>query len=296
MNYNTLGKTGIKISDISFGCMSLGSNQQENDRLIGYAIDHGVNFLDTADLYQKGFNEETVGKALKGKRDQVILCSKVGNVWNPDGQSWHWDPSKNHIVKSIEGSLSRLQTDYLDLYLLHGGTIDDPIDETIEAFELLKQQGKIKNYGISSIRPNVIREYVKKSGIVSVMMQYSLLDRRPEEEMLELLRSNEIGVLARGSLAKGLLAGKPAAPYLDYKIEEVQKMQDSLAKAAGSGEQIFKIALQYILRMPAITTAVVGIRTMEQLRQILSFHPDAPEHNLDALQNVLPPDRYTLHR
>lgn len=296
MNYNVLGKTGIKISDISFGCMSLGSNQQENDRLIGYAIDHGVNFIDTADLYQKGFNEESVGKAIKGKRDEVILCTKVGNVWNSDGQGWHWDPSKKHILKSIDGSLSRLQTDYVDLYLLHGGTIADPIDETIEAFELLKQQGKIKNYGISSIRPNVIREYVKKSGIVSVMMQYSLLDRRPEEQMLELLRANEIGVLARGSLAKGLLAGKPAAPYLNHTTEEVRKVQDSLMEVVGSREQVFKVALQYILRSEAITTAVVGIRTMEQLKQILSFHPDTREPNLEALQNVLPAAVYAQHR
>src|SRR6202034_3432729 len=98
-------------------------------------------------------------------------------------------------------------TDYIDLYQLHGGTIDDPIDETIEAFELLQQQGKIRYYGISSIRPNVISEYVQRSNIISVMMQYSLLDRRPEESCLQLLQQNNIGVLARGSVAGGLLAG-----------------------------------------------------------------------------------------
>ena len=117
------------------------------------------------------------------KRSEVILCTKVGNVWNPEGQGWHWDASKKHILQAVESSLSRLQTDHIDLYLLHGGTIEDPIDETIEAFELPKQQGKIKHYGISSIRPNVIREYVKRPCIVSVMRQYSLLDRRSEEEM-----------------------------------------------------------------------------------------------------------------
>ena len=295
MNYKILGNTGMKISDISFGCMSLGDDQQQNERLIHYAIDQGINFLDTADLYQKGFNEESVGKAIKSKRNEVILCSKVGNVWNPDGQSWHWDASKKHIIQALEGSLSRLQTDYLDLYLLHGGTIDDPIDETIEAFELLKQQGKIKHYGISSIRPNVIREYVKRSGIVSVMMQYSLLDRRPEEEMLELLHSNQIGVLARGSLAKGLLAGKPPSAYLDHQVEAVRKMQDSLKQMAPSPEHIFKIALQFVLSNAAITSAVVGIRTMEQLKQILSFQPDTSDQDLDKLRNVLPANLYSNH-
>ena len=183
MNYKILGNTGVKVSEISFGCMSLGNNQHENEMLFHYAIDQGINILDTADLYQKGFNEESVGKAIKNKRSEVILCIKVGNVWNPEGQGWHWDASKKHILQAVESSLSRLQTDHIDLYLLHGGTIEDPIDETIEAFELPKQQGKIKHYGISSIRPNVIREYVKRPCIVSVMRQYSLLDRRSEEEM-----------------------------------------------------------------------------------------------------------------
>ena len=296
MNYKILGKTDLKISEISFGCMSLGDNQKENDHMIGYAIDHGVNFFDTADLYQKGFNEETVGKALKDRRDEVMVCTKVGNVWDPDGQGWHWDPSKKHILKSVEGSLSRLQTDCIDLYLLHGGTIEDPIDETIEAFESLKQAGKIKHYGISSIRPNVIREYIKRSAIACVMMQYSLLDRRPEEAILELLKSNQIGVLVRGSLAKGLLAGKPAAAYLDHQVEAIQKIQDNLVKTASSPQHVFEVALQYVLKAPAVTSAVVGIRTIEQLKQILSFNPGGSGQGLEMLQAVLPPSLYTNHR
>lgn len=296
MNYRKLGSTDIEISEISFGCMSLGTNQRENENLIHHATDHGINFFDTADLYQKGFNEESVGKAIKNKRKEIILCTKVGNVWNPDGASWHWDASKKHILQSVEGSLSRLQTDYIDLYLLHGGTIEDPIDDTIEAFELLKEQGKIKHYGISSIRPNVIREYVKRSGIAAVMMQYSLLDRRPEEAMLDLLKSNQMAVLARGSLAKGLLAGKPPAAYLDYQIEDVKKMQDSLMQTAHSPGHFFKIALQFVLNNPAITSAVAGIRTIEQLAQILSFHPDTSDQDMDTIQNILPPNHYSQHR
>ena len=125
-----------------------------------------------------------------------------------DQTGWSWDPSKSYIKEAVKQSLKRLGTDYIDLYQLHGGTIEDPIDETIEAFEELKAEGYIRYYGISSIRPNVIREYVKKSNIVSVMMQYSILDRRPEEEALPLLHEHGISVVTRGPLAKGLLSDK----------------------------------------------------------------------------------------
>ncbi|MDQ3289799.1 MAG: aldo/keto reductase, partial [Bacteroidota bacterium] len=174
MQYKVLGKSDLQVSTISFGCMSLSpNNPAESIRLLKEAFANGITYFDTADLYDKGENEKIVGQAFRENRQQVIIATKVGNQWRPDGSGWDWNPRKDYILKAVEGSLQRLHTDYLDLYQLHGGTLDDPIDETIEAFELLKQQGKIRYYGISSIRPNVIREYVKRSNIVSVMMQYS---------------------------------------------------------------------------------------------------------------------------
>ena len=181
MEYRKLGKSDLNISVIGFGCMSLKDNQQQNETIIHEALEYGINYFDTADLYDKGMNEVSVGKALKSKRAKAILATKVGNQWRSDGSRWDWNPNKKYILAAVEESLKRLQTDYIDVYQLHGGTIDDPVDETIEAFELLQKQGKIRWYGISSIRPNVIREYVQRSNIVSVMMQYSLLDRRAEE-------------------------------------------------------------------------------------------------------------------
>lgn len=205
MKYRRIGKTSLKVSEISFGCMSLDVTSKDSESLLRSAVDHGINFFDTADLYDKGENERVVGKALQSVRNQVIIATKVGNQWREDGSGWDWNPTKTYILKAVEDSLRRLNTDYIDLYQLHGGTIEDPIDETIEAFELLKEQGKIRAYGISSIRPNVIREWVSKSNMSSVMMQYSLLDRRPEEAMLELLGTHDISVITRGTLAKGLL-------------------------------------------------------------------------------------------
>ena len=215
MQYHLLGKSDLKISEITFGCMSLEENQSVANELIHRAIDQGINCFDTADLYQQGRNEEMVGKALKGKRGDIILATKVGNELRADGSGWDWNPGKEYILKAVEKSLTRLQTDYIDLYQLHGGTINDPIDETIEAFEILKDQGKIRYYGTSSIRPNVIREYVQKSNFVNNMMQYSVLDRRPEEAAFELLQEKQVGILARGTLAQGILAGKERENYLD---------------------------------------------------------------------------------
>jgi aryl-alcohol dehydrogenase-like predicted oxidoreductase len=270
MNYRILGKSGIKISEIGFGCMSLQRDENYNTRLLHAAIEAGINFFDTADLYEAGLNETMLGIALGEKRKQIVLASKVGNQLRSDGKGWDWNPRKEYILSAVEKSLQRLQTDYIDLYQLHGGTIDDPIDEAIEAFELLKQRGKILHYGISSIRPNVIREWVKHSNITSVMMQYSLLDRRPEETCLTLLEENHIGVLARGTLAKGLLVDKPAQAFLEFSADGVRKIQDKLSACLPRNESKTALALAYVLHHPAISSAVAGIRTMEQLNDIIA--------------------------
>lgn len=278
--------------------MSLQGDEEESIKMLHQALDKGINFFDTADLYDKGQNESIVGRAFKGMRDKVILATKVGNQWRPDGSGWDWNPSKAYILQAVEESLKRLQTDYIDLYQLHGGTIDDPIDETIEAFEQLKEQGKIRYYGISSIRPNVIREYVSRSNIASVMLQYSLLDRRPEEEVLELLQQNNIGVLARGSLAQGLLAGKPAKPYLTYTLEEVQQAAKAVRNLTGNTRKASETAVRFVLHHQAITSAVLGIRTEQQLEDALSVTQAEPltDAEVRQLQEVLRPKKYEQHR
>jgi len=298
MNYRKLGKSDLFVSEIGFGCMSLEEIDEANSRLLNLAFDKGINFFDTADLYQKGFNEATVGKALKEKRKEVVIATKVGNQWREDGSSWDWNPRKDYILSALEKSLQRLQTDYIDLYQLHGGTIDDPIEETIEAFELLKQQGKIRYYGISSIRPNVIREWVKRSNMVSVMMQYSLLDRRPEEACLDLLLENKIGVMARGTLAKGLLIDKPAETYLDYSAAEVANAATVIGMLAGKDKSKTAIALGYVLNHPAISSAITGIRTIQQLENIVdaSTKTDLHKQQFEKLQNAIKAIYYKEHR
>ncbi len=269
MEYKRLGKSDLNISQVSFGCMSLGEDENLNKQLLHKALDKGINFYDTADLYGQGANELTIGKAFKGFREKVIIATKVGNQIKPEGSGWDWNPTKKYILNAVEKSLVRLQTDYIDLYQLHGGTLDDPIDETIEAFELLKEQGKIRHYGISSIRPNVIREYINRSNLVSVMMQYSLLDRRPEETCLNLLQQHKIGVLVRGRLAQGLLTGKEPKPYLTHSEETVNQAAQNINSLINETRNEVGVAVKYVLNHPAITSGVLGIRNENQLEDAL---------------------------
>ena len=298
MKYRALKNTELQISEIAFGCMSMDLSRRDNDELIHAAIDDGINYFDTADLYDQGKNEEALGRALKGKRSEVIVATKVGNQLRADGSGWDWNPSKDYILKAVDLSLKRLQTDYIDLYQLHGGTIEDPINEVIEAFEQLRAEGKIRNHGISSIRPNVIREYVANSNIASVMMQYSLLDRRPEEQMLDLLESNGVGLMARGGLAKGLLGGKTPEVYLNYKSREIELLVNEMKKLTDDKTKLSHLALRWILSHSAVTSAVVGIRTKEQLKEALAYSESTviEKEKLDALGKVLPLAYYQAHR
>jgi aryl-alcohol dehydrogenase-like predicted oxidoreductase len=284
MKYNKLHKAGFEVSEVSFGCMSLKSDDADNETIINKAIDGGINLFDTADLYEKGGNERLLGKAIKSKRKDVFVSTKVGNRWKEDGSGWEWCPRKEYILKAVDESLKRLQTDYIDLYLLHGGTIDDPIDETVEAFERLVDMGKIRSYGLSSIRPNVIREFVSRSNIAAVMTQYSYLDRRPEEETLDLLLKNNIGVLARGSMASGLLIDKPAKEYIDLKAVEIDAIVKELKHHLPEGRTVQETIVRYVTDNPAVTTAVAGIRTMEQLEGILMAGKAMPLTAQEGLQ------------
>jgi len=298
MQYQLLGKSSLNISKIGFGCMSLKPDQHDFKNIIDAAIDSGINYFDTADLYDKGMNETLLGQAFKGKRDKVIIATKAGNQWRPDGSGWDWNPRKDYILKCAEESLKRLQIDCIDLYQSHGGTMEDNIDETIEAYELLQQQGKIRYYGLSSIRPNVIREYIKKSNMVSVMTQYSLLDRRPEESILELLHQNNIGVLVRGSVAGGLLADKPAKAYLNYNEQQITAAANAVKSISSKERNPAQTSIQYVLQHPAVTSAIVGIRTMEQLKEAVEAinSPALTEKEMKILRESVPVNFYEQHR
>ncbi len=299
---NRLGLSELYVSEVGLGCMSIGRDEKKAERLLIEAVEQGINFFDTADLYDFGKNEEIVGKALKTNRKNIIIATKVGNKWNEEKDGWEWAPSKKYIINAVKESLRRLQTDYIDLYQLHGGTLEDNIDETIEAFEQLQKEGWIRYYGISSIRPNVIREYVNQSNIVSVMVQYSLLDRRPEEEILPLLANHHISAIARGPLAKGVLSGNvtkvEGEGYLDYSYEEIQTVVRSLQHFSNEERTLGQVALKYPLTNPTVATVIPGASHTEQLihNAQTSQLPELTKEEWTTMQSFTQANRYDSHR
>ncbi|HZG57182.1 aldo/keto reductase [Paenibacillus sp.] len=300
MKKNKLGTSELYVSEIGLGCMSLGTDEAKAVSIIHQALERGINFLDTADLYDEGRNEELVGKAIAGRRGDVVLATKVGNRRVPGRDGWTWDPSKRYILTAVKDSLRRLGTDYIDLYQLHGGTIDDPIDETIEAFEQLRREGVIRYYGISSIRPNVVRTYAARSGIVSVMNQYSVVDRRAEEDILPLLQAKGIGLIARGPLAGGALAAtkQPTEGALDYTAEELLALRERLKPLTNEARSLTQLAIRYPLAHPAVATALPGASSAEQLaaNAAAADAPPLTEEEIAVIRRVSKANRYTQHR
>lgn len=301
MKKRQVGKSNIYVSELTLGCMSLGTDKNKAKSMIDLALDYGINHLDTADLYDYGENEKIIGEAIKHKRDEIIITTKVGNHFDrtKKRKDWFWDPSRTYIESALEESLKRLQTDYIDIYLLHGGTIEDPIDEVIETMENMKRKGYIRTYGISSIRPNVIKEYMRKSNIDVVMMQYNLLDRRPEE-LLHDLYEKKISIFARGPLAKGMLTEKAllyvnhkgSDGYLEYEREELIKTIEQLTSITNS---LTKLAFQYVLHHQVVASVVFGASTNDQIIENITNYSNEPLDN-DLIERVKEMTKYFPYR
>lgn len=299
MKKRELGESDIQVSELGLGCMSLPTERNAVDNVVSAALDAGITFFDTADLYNGGANEELVGHAIRNRREEIILATKVGNKMNPDGHTWHWDASREHIMEAVKTSLKRLETDYIDLYQLHGGTMEDNADEVIEAFDRLKEEGVIRQYGISSIRPNVISRFLLKSSAVSIMMQYNMLDRRPEE-WFSMISEHNASVIVRGTLAKGLLTAegleraKNTQSFVNYNQSELHEVLENLTANAS---QLHAAAIHFCLQNKSVATTLVGARTIQQLTDSIQAYDTAiGQEELSALTQFLNLDHYEQHR
>ena len=296
MKKRKLGNSQLHISELSLGCMSLPTNIKEARPIVEAALDAGINYFDTADLYDQGVNEEIIGELLKSHRENIILATKVGNRWVNGTDGWTWDPTPTHIKNGVKESLRRLQTDYIDVYQLHGGTIDDPWDEIIDTFEELKKEGLIRAYGISSIRPNVFVPFLTTSNAVSNMMQFSLLDRRPEE-WFETIGQAGASVVTRGSIAKGLLTAQwreRLKPYMSYDEQELTHVLTQLEQEYNN---IHALALAFNLQFDMIASTVIGARTQKQLEASIAAYNEAQKiHDLSKAMTIVKQDMYTEHR
>lgn len=290
MKKRQLGSSELFISEISLGGMSLSTDKNKAAYIVDMALDAGINYFDTADLYDFGANEEIIGAILGKRRPHVKLATKVGNRWNEDKESWHWDASPSYIKEAVRASLKRLGTDYIDVYQLHGGTLEDDWDRIIETFEDLKKDGLIREYGISSIRPNVLKRFLPASSAKSVMMQYSALDRRPEE-WLDFIAKEGASVVTRGTVAKGLLTNnwqkrlQHSSGFNTYTGEE---LTTTLTNLASQYDDLHALAIAFNLKESAIASTVIGASSQEQLAQTLAAY-----EKIDSISNFIAANELT---
>ena len=316
MEYRTLGSTGVRVSPLCLGAMMFGAwgnpDHEDSVRIIHRALDAGVNFVDTADVYSSGESEEIVGNALKGRRDRVVLATKVhgsmGDNPNERGNSRRW------IVQECEASLRRLGTDWIDLYQIHRWDHDTDHDETLGALTDLVRAGKVRYVGSSTYPPSeiVAAQWVaEKRGrqrFVCEQPPYSMLVRGVEAEVLPVCRKYGMGVIPWSPLAGGWLSGgwrkgkePPSStraqrlpqrydlsiPANQHKLEAAEALAQ-LAEEAGMS--LIHMALAFVIRHPAVTAAIIGPRTMEQFEsQLGSLDVQLDEAVLDRIDEIVPP-------
>jgi len=316
MEYRPLGRTGVKVSSLCLGTMMFGAwgepDHKESIRVIHRALDAGINFVDTADVYSAGESEEIVGKALKGRRDSVVLATKfhgkMGDDPNEGGNSRRW------IVREVEDSLHRLQTDWIDLYQVHRPESDTDIDETLGALTDLVRQGKIRSFGSSTfpaeeiVEAQWVAERRGRDRFVSEQPPYSLLVRGIERDVLPVCGRYGLAVIPWSPLAGGWLSGRyrkgqdipqtrragfiPARYDLSLPANQ-QKLEaaDALARLAEeAGMTLVHLALAFVLQHPAVTAPIVGPRTMEQLEsQLGAVDVKLDAALLDRIDEIVPP-------
>jgi len=295
VEYRSLGRTGVQVSNLCLGCMMFGgkTDADESGRIIDRALDEGINFLDTANVYSIGQSEEAVGAALKrnGRRAEVVLATKVH--WKMGDGVNDWGNTRRHIMEQCEASLRRLQTDYIDLYQIHRPQPEIPIDETLRALDDLVRAGKVRYIGSSTFAAWQLVESLwvsKDRGLnrfVSEQPPYNLLDRRIERELLPMAQTYGFAVIPWSPLAGGLLTGKyrrgeePPSDsryfgYADNPLlrrrmsERIYDVVEGLEPiAAEKGVALSQLALAWCLQRPGITCPIIGPRTMEQLEDNL---------------------------
>ncbi len=308
MRYRTLGRTGIKVTPYALGAMMFGAlgNPDHDDciRIITKALDAGINFVDTADRYSAGESEEIVGKAIKGRRDEIVLATKfygpMGDDPNRQGASRRW------IMTAVEDSLRRLQVDHIDLYQLHRPTPDTDIDETLSALTDLVRSGKVRAIGSSTMPASEMVEAQwtsERRGFERFRTEqppYSILNRGIEAEVLPVAQRYGMGTLVWSPLAKGMLTGRIRkgqdtdlrrtffTSFSDEpRLDAVEKI---IPLAAEAGLPMTHFAMAFVVAHPGVTSAILGPRTMEQLDDLLAgVDVTLSDDLLDRIDDIVPP-------
>lgn len=286
MLYRDFGKTGLKVSSIGLGTWNIGNQWGEIDEAtaiatVRAAFDEGINLFDTAESYgiPCGLSEERLGRALRGIRDRAHIITKVGRWGRRSGQTVPIT-TVDMVRLCVHASLYRLRTDYIDVLLCHEGKIENP-DIYLEAFELLKQQGYIGAYGISTDKPEVLERFNVHNTCGVVELDYSLLNRKPEKKMLPYCQAHGIAVVARGPLGKGLLTGKYAANTVFTDTVRAEWYDNELARAKlarnfakverlrsvlAPGAEMVNTAIQFVTSHGTQPVAIPGAKSPAQAR------------------------------
>jgi aryl-alcohol dehydrogenase-like predicted oxidoreductase len=287
-------------------------DHDESIRIIHAALDAGINFIDTADVYSRGESEEIVGKALKGRRDNVVLATKVHGTMGDDPNEF--GNSRRWIVKEVENSLRRLRTEWIDLYQIHRPEIDTDVDETLGALSDLVHQGKVRYIGSSTfpasqiVEAQWVAERRGRERFVCEQPPYSLLARAVEADVLPTCKRYGMGVIPWSPLAGGWLTGRwrkgQDAPQstraerlpqrYDLSVPENQRKLDAVEQLAQLAEELgislIHLAIAFVIRHPAVTAAIIGPRTMEQLEsQLGAVDVELSDQVLDRIDKIVPP-------
>jgi aryl-alcohol dehydrogenase-like predicted oxidoreductase len=309
MRYRTLGRTGIKVSTYALGAMMFGTvgNPDHDDsiRIIHKALDAGINFIDTADAYSHGESEEIVGKALKGRRDDVVVATKLhlpmGDDPNQRGNSRRW------IMTEVENSLRRLQTGHIDLYQIHRPDPDTDIEETLSALSDLIHSGKVRVIGSSAMPASDIVEaqwVAERRGLERFRTEqpaYSILNRGIEAEVLPVVQRYGMGTLVWSPLAQGLLTGRARKGQQTdlHRVTMFRHLSDErrldaveqiIPLADKAGLPMTHLAMAFAVAHPGVTSAIIGPRTMEQLDDLLAgADVTLTDEILDQIDEIVPP-------
>jgi aryl-alcohol dehydrogenase-like predicted oxidoreductase len=316
MRYRSLGSTGVKVSPLCLGAMMLGpmGNRDEDDcvRIVHRALDAGINFVDTADVYSAGISEQIVGKALAGRRDDVVLATKFHGPMGEDPN--HRGNSRRWIVRAVEGSLRRLGTDHIDLYQVHRPEPDTDVDDTLSALSDLVRAGKVRYLGSSTFPAEAVVEaqwVAERRGHERFRVEqppYSIFVRGIEAGVLPTCQRYGMGVIPWGPLNGGFLTGRyrpgsdgptspratrfpdrydPTRPNVQRKLELVPQLE---ALAEDAGLPLTHLALAFTLAHPAVTAPIIGPRTMEQLESLLGAASVRLDDDvLDRIDALVPP-------
>ena len=313
MKYKSLGKSGVKVSELCLGTMIYGRQVDEaaSIKIIKRAVELGINFIDTANVYVEGRSEEIVGKAIKGMRDEIVLATKLRHRMGPGPNDEGL--SRKHIMKSVEDSLKRLSTDYIDLYQLHRPDPATPLKETLFALDDLVSDGRVHYIGSSNFSAWQIEKALRISEVyglecfVSSQPRYNIIDRDVERELLPLCQEEGIGVIPYSPLAGGFLTGKyqpdksmPEGTRGQLRPEWMKQyfternqaiLQELKSLSTETGLKMSQLSLAWLLANPAITAPINGASKLEQLEENIEVVDNPPPTQaLERISEVSKPD------